>query len=231
MKNTSHYFLPASLIDLSSKIELSHFYSHFDQLRQDPYVEQGFRFKEINRYRVKGKKVLKQPHGPLFQSGKHNPTHGDIIRDYPTFDPYQNLKGDINKLVQTFAASCNLTYQDEILFQAQRVLSSKDITGLPAVEGWHQDGTTYIGMFCVQRENVAGGSSQLSFDKGENKVFDHILQPGELLILDDRTYWHYATAIQPILEEQKAYRDIIILCTPSCRQIQEHGMTYSKQAA
>ena len=74
--------------------------------------------------------------------------------------------------------------------------------------------TNFIGMMCVERHNVAGGASQLSFDKGVRVVFDHVLQPGELLILDDRTYWHYATPIQPIDTNTQSFRDIFIISMP-----------------
>ncbi len=218
---TAAKFLKATLSDLSSEINVDYIADIFSGLRQDPYVKEGFRYKAISRYRVNDNLVLRTEHGPLFQSSEHNPTHGDIIRDYPEFDYQDEISEEINHIVRTFAQQCGISKDEEILFQAQRITASKKLTGLPAIEGWHQDGTTYIGMMCINRHNVSGGVSQLAFEKGKNVVLNHELQPGELLILDDRTYWHYATPIQPIDEMKAAYRDILILCTPSCRMPEE----------
>ncbi len=225
--NTLPTFLPAKLFDFSAHLSTDIFKDSFRHLTQDPYLEEGFRYKEIARYRVLGTEVFRQSHGPLFQSSKHNPTHGDIIRDYPAFDVLGTLQKEIGKIVSAFVAHCGLTYEDEILFQAQRIRTDSMMTGLPAIEGWHQDGTDYIGIMCVNRHNIAGGRSQLSFDKGETKVLDHELQPGELLILDDRTYWHYATAVQPIDPTKEAYRDIFIITSPSCRQPEKQQFAMS----
>ncbi|MEO1259531.1 MAG: 2OG-Fe dioxygenase family protein [Bacteroidota bacterium] len=215
---TTPTFQEAKLRNLAPNLHLPKIKNQFTGLTRDPYLKEGFRYKEIARYRVNGNMVVRQPHGPLFQATDHNPTHGGITRHYPAFDPQGNIRPEINHIVRTFARNCQLTYQDEILFQAQRITCTAGMTGLPAVEGWHQDGTNFIGMMCVDRHNVSGGASQLSFDKGVRVVFDHILQPGELLMLDDRTYWHYATPIQPVDPMAKSYRDIFIICAPSCRE-------------
>ena len=215
---TSPKFISAQLLDLSSSFSEDTFTASFQNLSQDPYVAEGFRYKEIARYRVLGSQVVRQSHGALFQSREHNPTHGDIIREYPAFDAKGLCEEAISEIVQTFVTHCGLGYEDEVLFQAQRIRTDAHQTGHPAIEGWHQDGTNYIGMMCVARQNIAGGRSQLSFDQGKNKVMDHELQPGELLILDDRRYWHYATPVKPVDPSKEAYRDIFIITAPSCRE-------------
>ncbi|HCF27855.1 MAG TPA: hypothetical protein DEV81_11805, partial [Cyanobacteria bacterium UBA11049] len=86
--------------------------------------------------------------------------------------------------------------------------------GNPAPEGIHRDGTDFIGIFSANRENIQGGETHLYIDKKEKPVFKKILHPGELLLVNDREFFHFTTPIKPTSDAQ-GVRDVFVLTCPS----------------
>jgi hypothetical protein len=112
--------------------------------------------------------------------------------------------------------------EHEILVQAQRITASSGedgSTGFPVVEGWHRDNTEVLGIFLANKVNIEGGISLLSGDSaGEKLAFARTLGVGDLLLVDDTAMWHNTTPIRKIRENAPAYRDVVIVTWPSCRQ-------------
>ncbi len=204
------------ILPMFEQQQLAIFDPLYSNLEVDPYVEEGYRFKNIMRVRTDTIKVVKGSHEPLFQSGKYNPVHGDIVRAYPEI-PAAFHNQVLFDAIKSYAKLCGISYDQEILVQAQRIKCSKTLEGLPAVEGHHRDGKTFIAIFCVGRHNVNGGETQISYDKGDNIVHRQTLAPGEILIMDDTEYFHYATPIECIDDQQDGFRDIFLFSTPSSR--------------
>jgi hypothetical protein len=192
----------------------------FDRVPADPYVAAGFRHKSIMRVHVSEGQIHRAAHGPLFQPKEYNPVHGDIVRDYEEMD--ERLGRLLEPAIHIFAGCARLGRQHEILVQAQRITASSGDdgnTGYPVVEGWHQDNISVLGIFLVNRVNVAGGISMLARDRrGEDLAFAQTLSMGDLLLVDDTAFWHNTTPIARIDPARPAYRDIVIMTWPSCRR-------------
>lgn len=179
------------LVDLSRALDLRALRSHYATLPLDPYVPQGFRRKQIVRCRVHGDALREQPHGPLFQSGQINPVLGDLVRDYQRF-PRLDLAAPA---VRLFAQMCGIDEEYEVLVQPHRITCSADAPGEPAMEGFHQDGIHYMGILCVSREGIVGGETQLQRQPGHGLALSHTLEVGQMLVVDDREWFHYTTSI------------------------------------
>jgi hypothetical protein len=208
-----------SLIRLGDHLAWDPIGARFDALPLDRYVEQGFRRKSLARVRVRDHALSESDHAPLFQPKAYNPVHGGLVREYSQMEA--ELLSLLAPAVRIFAACAHAGPQHEILVQAQRVTASggqDGSTGFPAVEGWHQDNTTVLGLLLVARSNIEGGISMLSFDAGGTDIgFAQRLERGDLLLVDDTKLWHYTT---PIVStgNAPAYRDVVILTWPSCRE-------------
>ena len=87
--------------------------------------------------------------------------------------------------------------------------------GNPAPEGIHRDGTDLIAIFSIGRNNVQGGETHLYRSKKESPVFNKTLNPGELLLLNDREFFHYTTPVKPLNDETDGTRDVFVLTCPS----------------
>jgi hypothetical protein len=209
------FFKPFSLINIGDFLRLREIQSLFHGVPLDPYVSAGFRHKSLFRAKVSKGQVVQTPHAPLYQPTEFNPVHGGIRRHYPEMDG--RLARLLDGLVNIFAACAGLTSRDEMLVQAQRITSTDGKTGFPVVEGWHQDDIKVLGLLLINRVNVSGGISLLSFDKGKSISFAQTLQPGDLLLVNDPVVWHNTTPIEQMVADQPGFRDIVIITSPTNR--------------
>jgi hypothetical protein len=85
--------------------------------------------------------------------------------------------------------------------------------GQPAPEGIHKDGFEVVGTFCVKRERVVGGETELYESKEQPPILTRLLMPGELLTFNDRDLFNFTTPIFPTTDE--GLRDVFVF-TVSC---------------
>lgn len=159
------------------------------------------------------------PQYALQQSIKYNPVHGDMRREYPRISERITDSHDFHELLDCYASF--FRWSDAIvLVQFQRVDCYKDRIGLPAVEGFHQDGNRHVGMLVVNRENLTddSGVSQYVLDdhgkKTEDMVFNSVIPAGRLIFWNDKRVWHYGTEIKVAdshVNGGRGIRDIVIL--------------------
>ncbi len=190
------------------------FKQFFNDLPVDPYVKGKYRFRRLSRFTAAGNELVKLPHGCLFQSKEYNPLVGDIKREFAEIDDALTELDDFKKLVFAFVDACKLHPEAEIGVHQIRTTCSLNNFGNPAPEGIHRDGTDFIGIFSVNRENIQGGETHLYVAKKEKPVFKKILNPGELLLVNDREFFHFTTPIKPISDAQ-GVRDVFVLTCPS----------------
>lgn len=195
-------------------VNLDGFKTYFNALPVDPFIKRNYRFRRLSRFVADRNELIKLPHGCLFQSKEYNPLVGDIKREFAEIDDAL-IKRDIFKtVVFAFIDACKLHPEAEIGVHQIRTTCSANNYGNPAPEGIHRDGTDFIGIFSVNRENIQGGETHLYIDKKEKPVFNKILHPGELLLVNDREFFHFTTPIKPISDAQGA-RDVFVLTCPS----------------
>ena len=159
------------------------------------------------------------PQYAMQQSILYNPVHGGMRREYPPIGTDITNSNDFHKLLIQYAAFFG--WGDAIvLVQFQRVDCNTSRAGLPAVEGFHQDGNRHVGMLVVNRNNVAadsGVSQYVMDDNGEKTdelIFDAVVPAGQLIFWNDKRVWHYGTEIKVAdanANGGRGTRDIIIL--------------------
>jgi len=159
---------------------------------------------------------------PLYamqQSIKFNPVHGDMRREYPRISNSITGSEDFHRMLIKYATFFG--WSDAIvLVQFQRVDCLADRTGLPAVEGFHQDGNRHVGMLVVNRNNLTpdSGVSQYVMDdngkKTDGLIFNEVIPAGQLIFWNDKRVWHYGTELKvadPNANGGRGTRDIIIM--------------------
>lgn len=197
-----------------NSINLEGFKPFFSNMPIDPYIKGNYRSRRLSRFTVSGNELIKLPHGYLFQSKEYNPLAGDIKREFTELDDAL-IKLDIfRNLVLAFSDSCKLHPEAEIGVHQIRTICSPDNLGNPAPEGIHKDGTDFIGIFSVDRDNIEGGETHLYTAKKEKPVFSKVLNPGELLLINDHKFFHFTTPIKPQIDAQGS-RDVFVLTSPS----------------
>ncbi len=195
-------------------IKLQELKAFFTDLPIDPYIKGNYRSRRLSRFKIVKDELIKLPHGYLFQPKSYNPLMGDIKRDFAEIDEKMTQMNEFKKLVLEFSNYCKLAPEVEIGVHQIRTTCSPKNFGNPAPEGIHQDGCDFIGIFAVDRENIQGGETHLYIGKKEKPVFQKVLHPGELLLVNDHDYFHFTTPIKPILEAEGT-RDVFVLTSPS----------------
>lgn len=197
------------LVNVANAIDMQALSAHFATLPQDPYLPKGVRYKQMVRCRLQDGAIVEQPHAPLFQSSKINPVAGDVVRHYERFSRLDLVEGAVRR----FAEICGIDQSYEVLVQPHRVTCGRDNPGQPAIEGFHRDGIDFMAIVCVSRHQIVGGTTQLVREPGQPIDLDHTLQVGEMLLADDRAWYHYTSEIQATGE--RGFRDVLLLsCSP-----------------
>ncbi|PSB01717.1 2OG-Fe dioxygenase family protein [Merismopedia glauca] len=197
-----------------NSLELEAMKPFFDNMPVDPYIKGNYRFRRLSRFSLAENELIKLPHGYLFQSKEYNPLVGDIKREFSEIEDGLIQLDAFQKMVLAFRDSCKLHPEVEIGVHQIRTTCHLDTLGNPAPEGIHRDGTDFIGIFCVDRHNIAGGETHLYMNKKEKPVFRKVLQSGELLLVNDNQFFHFTTPIQA-LSEGEGTRDVFVLTCPS----------------
>jgi hypothetical protein len=166
-----------------------------------------------------GYQLWKLPQYAMQQSIKYNPVHGDMRREYPRINGSIIDSDDFHKLLIHYASYFG--WSDAIvLVQFQRVDCLAGRIGLPAVEGFHQDGNRHVAMLVVNRDNITGdsGISQYAMDengkRADELVFNSVIPAGQLIYWNDKRVWHYGTELKvadPAVNGGRGVRDIIIM--------------------
>ncbi|MBD2513916.1 2OG-Fe dioxygenase family protein [Nostoc sp. FACHB-973] len=197
-----------------NSINVEGFKPFFSNMPIDPYIKGNYRSRRLSRFIVAEDQLIKLPHGYLFQSKEYNPLLGDIKREFAELDDALIELDIFRNLVLAFSDSCKLHPEAEIGVHQIRTICSPDNLGNPAPEGIHQDGTDFIGIFSVDRDNIQGGETHLYAAKKEKPVFSKILNSGELLLVNDHDFFHFTTPIKPEIAAQGS-RDVFVLTSPS----------------
>jgi len=202
-------------LPLAHQIRLEGFKRFFTDLPADPYIKGNYRYRRLSRFKVSSDEVIKLPHGYLFQSKNYNPLIGDVKRDFAEIDDGLIELDEFKKLLFAFSDFCQLNSQAlEVGVHQIRTTCLADNYGNPAPEGIHRDGTDLIGIFSVDRENIQGGETHLYRSRKEEPVFKQVLNPGELLLINDQEFFHYTTPIKPV-SDGLGTRDVFVLTCPS----------------
>jgi hypothetical protein len=197
-----------------NSIKLEGFQQFFNNLPVDPYIKGNYRLRRLSRFTVSSDGLIKLPHGFFFQSKQYNPLIGDIKREFAELDDALIELDIFKNLVLAFSDSCKLHPEAEIGVHQIRTTCSPDNYGNPAPEGIHRDGTDFVGIFSVQCDNIQGGETHLYTSRKEKPVFSKVLNPGELLLVNDHEFLHFTTPIQPLLDKEGT-RDVFVLTSPS----------------
>lgn len=169
----------------------------FDELPLDPYLEDRYRYRRFSSFQVSSEHLVQLPHQYFLQKKEYNRLLGDIRREYLELDDRLTAAEDFRKLTHDFlSAYRSLPEGTEMGIHQIRIVSSDTMPGYPAPEGIHVDGFDLVGIFCVDRCDITGGETYLYESRDGEPVYCTTLEPGDLLVFDDRKLLHYTSPIQ-----------------------------------
>jgi len=184
----------------------------FSNIKLDPYAKGKYRYRALNRYIFKKGEWQLRTIAPLFQSSKYNSLWGDQERKFMELD-FRMAMPELAKLFEAFLLRCEVTLEEiEVGVHSIRTLVGYDKPGHPAPEGVHSDGYMYTSIFVIRRDLGIDGAKTSLF-KGRDKtgcLFSEVLDPGEALLIDDKSIFHYTSLGTTDLEKDQI-RDILAI--------------------
>lgn len=196
---------PSSLLEL--------FYHSWDCLPLDQYLgnEAHFRYRRYSVFEYRGASFIKCPVEPHYQMKQYNSVYGGLYRYYEDINDSKNTRVIMKGLVQWVLAMVKGS-QDHWKVECHqfRICASLDEEGKPTPEGIHQDGADYVLIMLMDKKNVRGGGSRIYSDGGQ-EVYATNLEKYELLLLDDKRYWHGVENILPEDGSELASRDVLVM--------------------
>lgn len=154
--------------------------------------------------------LVQLPHQSFVQKSEYNVLLGDVERDYLELDSDLTATESFKNIVRRFLDGCRfLPDGSEIGVHQIRIISERDHVGRPSPEGVHIDGFDFVGIFCVERRDIKGGETYLYESKDGEPVYRTMLEPGDLLVFDDRQMYHYTAPI--FTDSLQGWRDVFIL--------------------
>jgi hypothetical protein len=183
----------------------------FNDLLADEYLQtkETFRQRRYSTGSLKHKTITWDENAKdFFQSKENNVYVGGVFR---AFAPVaQQVKQYLADLIIPNALKHLPKQAYNIGVHQIRTLSDNNAMGQPAPEGIHQDGFDYIMVTCIKKENITGGDSLIFAADDYSKIkFDGILEAGESVLFNDKTYAHYASPIVPKIPGV-GYRDVFV---------------------
>ena len=202
-------------LETLNSVNLDQIESFFGDLPIDPYLEGNYRFRRLSHFKLSDGCLVKLPHQRLFQSKEYNPLLGDVVREFSELDDALIQLEDFQKIVLEFFDFCNVcSAPNEVGVHQIRTVTSEGEIGHPAPEGIHRDGVDLVGIFCVSRQKIEGGETYLYKSKNSEPIFTKILHHGELLVFNDRQFFHFTSAVKAISAQEKGIRDVFVLTCP-----------------
>jgi hypothetical protein len=185
-------------LEMFSGLDTACFEPFFANLPVDPYIQGHFRRRRFSRFTGLPENLQRLEHKYFVQSSQVNKLAGGVKRDFPELEESLSEQPDFQRLVAAFIDFSKIDpLVCEMGVHQIRIIASRGEQGEPAPEGIHRDGFDFVGIFCIKRHAITGGETHLYRAKDQPPIFDKVLQPGEFVMVNDRTLFHYASAVAP----------------------------------
>jgi hypothetical protein len=186
----------------------------WDRLPVDPYLAEGYRRRRFSRFAVHADRLEALPVRPIYQTAEHNHLWGDVHR---TFEPIEDeVLGHpaFGALCDHYLA-CLPCPRDGLFLRAHQIRIVHDhefgLDGVPDPEGPHREGGRLIvGILPVTIVGLTPGTTRLIRTADQPPAFDRVLEPGELLLMNDDDVLHTTEPFASV-DDRPAHRDIFLL--------------------
>lgn len=208
------------LLGEAAQMDWTSFADSWNHLGLDLYMADGGRYRQrrFAVFSLSAAGIERKPHQPHYQSRDYNPLNGGIERWFEPVDEAVaghavtraalTLCRDVFTPLTDFLGSQRVWHAEMHQF---RIVARPDAAGLPTPEGQHRDGVDWVLVMLVRRENVASGVTSIcTLDRQPLGAFT-LTDPLDAVFVDDRRILHGVTPITPILPDQPAYRDVLVV--------------------
>jgi hypothetical protein len=200
------------------ELQLRQFSRDWDDLEPDRYLAGGatFRQRRYARYSWSpGDDDLELlPTAPYFQPIDENRYAGGVQREFAPLSTESQRNPFLTALIRCTFACLPISREQrdstwEVRVHQIRILATDLEPGQPAPEGIHQDGTDFLTLHLIRRDNVTGGTTTIYDLRGEPMFEVTLLDRLDSLILDDPRVLHGVTTVRVADRGRPGTRDLL----------------------
>ena len=212
-------FLPGEAWTLSPQMQRAweHLRDDWHHLELDRYLKDGatFRRRRYGRYYWSPVEdaLLPLPNEAYFQPQDENNYAGGIVREFAPLRAESVHNPFLAELVRLTFGCLPLPIEKqgkiwEVRVHQIRIVASAHEMGEPTPEGIHQDGTDFLTLHLVRRDNVTGAESTI-YDLDRRPIYSVTLrEPLDSFIIEDPRVMHGVTPIHPVDPGSPGNRDL-----------------------
>ena len=185
----------------------------FDRLPKTEHRDGQYRLRKYSAVRLSNSgsfKYQKLEDTTFNQSVKYNQFQGGVTRHFEEIEDSVIESGGMSEICDTFLQACGVTDEDRIDIHQMRVHTEGDTVPV-SPEGVHQDGYKYIAIVGINRKNIVGGELLVYKEQTGAPFLGMVMEPGDMMIVNDRTLWHNAKTIRTVDINHEGYMDAFIL--------------------
>ena len=197
--------------------DFDRFAASWNDLRIDVYMADGGRYRRRRHaiYFADADAIIRQPHGPHYQSREYNPVNGGIPRWFdpirPDIGAGETMTGILQFCRGLFGQLARHKTGWDIEVHQFRIEARRGERGLPTPEGIHRDGVDYVLVLLVGRENIAQGETTIHSTDGRSLGSFTLADPFDAALLDDHRVAHGVTPVEALDPAAPAYRDVLVV--------------------
>jgi len=185
----------------------------FNRLPKTNHLDGQYRLRRYSRVKTNNThefSYFKLPQQEFNQSEDYNKHQGGMSRIFEEIEDDVVRSVGMLEMCNKFLESGGLSADNEIEVHQMRIITLGEVTEV-SPEGVHQDGYDFIAIVGIERYNISGGNALVYKTQGGKQIFDCPLQPGEMLMINDRRLWHNAGNITRLDPDGRGYMDAFIL--------------------
>lgn len=184
----------------------------FNSLSKDIYYPDGNRYRLYSMVYTKMKTIV--GNNRYLQSRAYEVDNEDVqenqLRHYQPVNMIDTLVfEEVLNLFSKFVYDQSNNIVNYIFLHQIRVVADKEV--LPFFDKIRHH--SYIGLLCVNRVNLKGGTISLYDNTNCNRCFHTVLNVGMFVMFNDKKILHDVSYIEPIDISETAYMDLIVMTT------------------
>ena len=190
--------------------------AHWDDLPPDPYAAQvgTTRFRRYGQFLFDGPDtVLEMPHEdyvPTLGSDPPSLSRRRSLAPLTGAFAAEPLFGRLLRMLAWLAEGLDSPTRWTVRVHPLRVLAT-DRMALPTPEVLHSEGVTLVTALLINRSNTAGGETAVVDAGGLPVMTTTLIEPGTMVLTDDRHTMHGVSPIRPAHLGAPAVRDVLMV--------------------
>jgi hypothetical protein len=193
------------------------FSDSWDDLPIDLYMADGGRYRR-RRYAVlrasrQDLDLRLEAYQPHFQSMDYNNLNGGVLRYYELIEESiirSSVMGSLLSVGLEVFGRLGQADDWRIELHQFRIEAHEQRVALPAPEGKHRDGASFVMMVMVERQNVIGGNTVVYGLDGECLEEFQLARPLDATFVNDEQVFHYVTPISRCELSRPGHRDMFV---------------------